>query len=213
MRLIDMTVNDFVEEIDSSSPAPGGGSVAALASDIGIGLARMMAHLSFGKKKYEALDKDIKEEFQSRFEKLAKIREELSKLVDEDTNSFNEFMKVIKMPQDTFKQITQRQTLLSEATLNSIKVPYKTAYLSLEAMRELEFIVDNGNQNAITDIGVGTLMLCTGLEGAILNTKVNLMNLEDKELAKKYRENCVEMLSEGKDIRDNILSKIHSVIE
>lgn len=213
MRLIDMTINDFVEEIDSSSPAPGGGSVAALASDIGIGLARMMAHLSFGKKKYEALDKDIKEEFQSRFEKLAKIREELSKLVDEDTNSFNEFMKVIKMPQDTFKQITQRQTLLSEATLNSIKVPYKTAYLSLEAMRELEFIVDNGNQNAITDIGVGTLMLCTGLEGAILNTKVNLMNLEDKELAKKYRENCVEMLSEGKDIRDNILSKIHSVIE
>ena len=213
MRLIDMTINDFVEEIDSSSPAPGGGSVAALASDIGIGLARMMAHLSFGKKKYEALDKDIKEEFQSRFEKLAKIREELSKLVDEDTNSFNEFMKVIKMPQDTFKQITQRQTLLSEATLNSIKVPYKTAYLSLEAMRELEFIVDNGNQNAITDIGVGTLMLCTGLEGAILNTTVNLMNLEDKELAKKYRENCVEMLSEGKDIRDNILSKIHSVIE
>ena len=213
MRLIDMTINDFVEEIDSSSPAPGGGSVAALASDIGIGLARMMAHLSFGKKKYEALDKDIKEEFQSRFEKLAKIREELSKLVDEDTNSFNEFMKVIKMPQDTFKQITQRQTLLSEATLNSIKVPYKTAYLSLEAMRELEFIVDNGNKNAITDIGVGTLMLCTGLEGAILNTKVNLMNLEDKELAKKYRENCVEMLSEGKDIRDNILSKIHSVIE
>ena len=213
MSLIDMTINDFVEEIDSSSPAPGGGSVAALASDIGIGLARMMAHLSFGKKKYEALDKDIKEEFQSRFEKLAKIREELSKLVDEDTNSFNEFMKVIKMPQDTFKQITQRQTLLSEATLNSIKVPYKTAYLSLEAMRELEFIVDNGNQNAITDIGVGTLMLCTGLEGAILNTKVNLMNLEDKELAKKYRENCAEMLSEGKDIRDNILSKIHSVIE
>ena len=213
MRLIDMTINDFVEEIDSSSPAPGGGSVAALASDIGIGLARMMAHLSFGKKKYEALDKDIKEEFQSRFEKLAKIREELSKLVDEDTNSFNEFMKVIKMPQDTFKQITQRQTLLSEATLNSIKVPYKTAYLSLEAMRELEFIVDNGNQNAITDIGVGTLMLCTGLEGAILNTKVNLMNLEDKELAKKYSESCAEMLSEGKDIRDNILSKIHSAIE
>ena len=71
----------------------------------------------------------------------------------------------------------------------------------------------NGNQNAITDIGVGTLMLCTGLEGAILNTKVNLMNLEDKELAKKYSESCAEMLSEGKDIRDNILSKIHSAIE
>ena len=213
MKLIDMTVTNFAKEVDSVSPAPGGGSVAALASDIGVGLARMMAHLSFGKKKYEALDEDIKKEFQSRFEKLGKIREELSKLVDEDTQSFNEFMNAVKMPKDTFKQITERQKALSVATLNSIKVPYKTAYLSLEAMRELAFIVDNGNQNAITDIGVGTLMLCTGLEGAILNTKVNLMNLEDKELAKKYRENCVEMLSEGKDIRDNILSKIHSVIE
>ena len=213
MKLIDMTVTNFAKEVDSVSPAPGGGSVAALASDIGVGLARMMAHLSFGKKKYEALDEDIKKEFQSRFEKLGKIRAELSKLVDEDTQSFNEFMNAVKMPKDTFKQITERQKALSVATLNSIKVPYKTAYLSLEAMRELEFMVDNGNQNAITDIGVGTLMLCTGLEGAILNTKVNLMNLEDKELAKKYRENCAEMLSEGKDIRDNILSKIHSVIE
>ena len=213
MKLIDMTVTNFAKEVDSVSPAPGGGSVAALASDIGVGLARMMAHLSFGKKKYEALDKDIKKEFQSRFEKLGKIREELSKLVDEDTQSFNEFMNAVKMPKDTFKQITERQKALSVATLNSIKVPYKTAYLSLEAMRELEFMVDNGNQNAITDIGVGTLMLCTGLEGAILNVKVNLMSLEDKELAKKYRENCAEMLSEGKDIRDNILSKIHSVIE
>ena len=145
MKLIDMTVTNFAKEVDSVSPAPGGGSVAALASDIGVGLARMMAHLSFGKKKYEALDEDIKKEFQSRFEKLGKIRAELSKLVDEDTQSFNEFMKAVKMPKNTFKQITERQKILSEATLNSIKVPYKTAYLSLEAMRELEFIVDNGN--------------------------------------------------------------------
>ena len=152
MKLIDMTVTNFAKEVDSVSPAPGGGSVAALASDIGVGLARMMAHLSFGKKKYEALDEDIKKEFQSRFEKKRKIREELSKLVDEDTQSFNEFMNAVKMPKDTFKQITERQKALSVATLNSIKVPYKTAYLSLEAMRELEFMVDNGNQNAINAI-------------------------------------------------------------
>ena len=186
MKLINMTVTDFAKEVDSNSPAPGGGSVAALASDIGVGLSRMMAHLSFGKKKYEALDEKIKEEFEVKFDKLGQIREELSKLVDEDTKSFNEFMKALKMPKDTFKQITERQQAMADATLYSIKVPYKTAALSLEAMKELEFLVDNGNQNAITDIGVGTLMLCTGLEGAILNVKVNLMSLENKELAKKY---------------------------
>ena len=213
MKLIDMTVTDFAKEVDSNSPAPGGGSVAALASDIGVGLARMMAHLSFGKKKYEALDEKIKEEFEVKFDKLGKIREELSKLVDEDTKSFNEFMKALKMPKDTFKQITERQQALAEATLFSIKVPYKTATLSLEAMKELEFLVHNGNQNAITDIGVGTLMLCTGLEGAILNVKVNLMNFENKELAQKYADSCAEMLEQGKEIRDNILNNIHSAIE
>lgn len=213
MKLINMTVTDFAKEVDSNSPAPGGGSVAALASDIGVGLSRMMAHLSFGKKKYEALDEKIKEEFEVKFDKLGQIREELSKLIDEDTKSFNEFMKALKMPKDTFKQITERQQAMADATLYSIKVPYKTAALSLEAMKELEFLVDNGNQNAITDIGVGTLMLCTGLEGAILNVKVNLMSLENKELAKKYADSCSEMLEQGKEIRDKILNKIHSSIE
>lgn len=213
MKLINMTVKDFTDEIDSNSPAPGGGSVAALASDIGIGLSRMMAHLSFGKKKYEELDESVKEEFEVKFEKLGKIREELSKLVDEDTKSFNEFMKALKMPKDTFKEITERQQAMAEATIYSIKVPYKTAALSLEAMKELEFLVDSGNKNAITDIGVGTLMIYTGLEGAILNVKVNLMSLENKELAKKYAENCIEMLDQGKEIRDKILNKIHSFID
>lgn len=213
MKLIDMTITDFTKEVDSNSPAPGGGSVAALASDIGIGLSRMMAHLSFGKKKYEALDEDIKTEFEVKFDKLGKIRTELSKLVDEDTQSFNEFMKALKMPKDNFKQITERQKAMADATLLSIKVPYKTAALSLDAMKELELLVDKGNQNAITDIGVGTLMLCTGLEGAVLNVKVNLAGLENKELAKKYADSCAQMLEQGKEIRDKILNKIHNAIE
>ena len=101
MKLIDMTVTDFASEVDSNSPAPGGGSVSALASDIGVGLARMMAHLSFGKKKFEALDDKTKEEFKVRFDKLGEIRTELSTLVDKDTESFNEFMKALKLPKET----------------------------------------------------------------------------------------------------------------
>ena len=141
------------------------------------------------------------------------LRKELNKLIDEDTNSFNEFMKAIKMPKETFKQITERQKALADATLYSIKVPYKTAQLSLEAMKQLDFLVTNGNQNAITDIGVGILMLCTGLEGAILNVKVNLKGLEQKDLSRKYYESCEEMLQEGKEIRDKLLFIIHESVE
>ena len=182
MKLIDMTVTDFANEVDSNSPAPGGGSVSALASDIGVGLARMMAHLSFGKKKFEALDDKTKEEFKVRFDKLGEIRTELSTLVDKDTESFNEFMKALKLPKETDEEKVARAKAMEEATIFSIEVPYKTAKLSLEALKLLDFLVANGNQNAITDIGVGTLMIATGMEGAILNVKVNLMGLENKEI-------------------------------
>ena len=213
MKLIDMTVTDFASEVDSNSPAPGGGSVSALASDIGVGLARMMAHLSFGKKKFEALDDKTKEEFKVRFDKLGEIRTELSTLVDKDTESFNEFMKALKLPKETDEEKVARAKAMEEATIFSIEVPYKTAKLSLEALQLLDLLVANGNQNAITDIGVGTLMLATGMEGAILNVKVNLMGLENKEIHDKYSKGCKEILKKKKKIKDDIIAKIHKQLD
>lgn len=213
MKLIDMSVADFTNEVDSNSPAPGGGSVSALASDIGVSLARMMAHLSFEKKKFEQLDEKTKEEFKARFDKLGEIRKDLSTLVDKDTESFNEFMKVVKMPKETEEQNQLRAKAIQEATIFSIEVPYKTASLSLEALRLLDFLIKNGNQNAITDIGVGTLMLSAGMEGAILNVKVNLGQIKDKQIYDKYRDGCKEILSEGNEIKDNIISNIHKQLD
>ena len=213
MKLIDMSVADFTNEVDSNSPAPGGGSVSALASDIGVSLARMMAHLSFEKKKFEQLDEKTKEEFKARFDKLGEIRKELSTLVDKDTESFNEFMKAVKMPKETEEQNKLRAKAIQEATIFSIEVPYKTASLSLEALRLLDFLIKNGNQNAITDIGVGTLMLLAGMEGAILNVKVNLGQIKDKQIYDKYRDGCKEILSEGNEIKDNIISNIHKQLD
>ena len=213
MKLIDMSVADFTNEVDSNSPAPGGGSVSALASDIGVSLARMMAHLSFEKKKFEQLDEKTKEEFKARFDKLGEIRKELSTLVDKDTESFNEFMKAVKMPKETEEQNKLRAKAIQEATILSIEVPYKTASLSLEALRLLDFLIKNGNQNAITDIGVGTLMLSAGMEGAILNVKVNLGQIKDKQIYDKYRDGCKEILSEGNEIKDNIISNIHKQLD
>lgn len=213
MKLIDMSVADFTNEVDSNSPAPGGGSVSALASDIGVSLARMMAHLSFEKKKFEQLDEKTKEEFKARFDKLGEIRKELSTLVDKDTESFNEFMKAVKMPKETEEQNKLRAKAIQEATIFSIEVPYKTASLSLEVLRLLDFLIKNGNQNAITDIGVGTLMLSAGMEGAILNVKVNLGQIKDKQIYDKYRDGCKEILSEGNEIKDNIISNIHKQLD
>lgn len=213
MKLVDMSVVEFSDEVDSNSPAPGGGSVAALASNIGVGLARMMAHLSFGKKKYESLDESIRLEFVNKFNKLGDIRQELVELIDKDTESFNEVMKAIKMPKETDYEKKLRKSAIQDATLFSIDVPFKTAKLSLKSLELLEFLVEHGNQNAITDIGVGTLMIYTGLEGAILNVKVNLIGLENKELNDSYSESCKEILYKSKEIKDRLLNNIHNKLE
>ena len=213
MKLIDMSVADFSSEVDSNSPAPGGGSVSALASNIGVGLARMMAHLSFGKKKYEGLDESIRIEFVNIFNKLGDLRQELVELVDKDTESFNEVMKAMKMPKNTEEEIQTRKSAIQDATLFSIEVPFKTAKLSLEALRMLEYLVQYGNQNAITDIGVGTLMLYSGLEGAILNVKVNLMGLDNTEIKDEYSTKCSAILSEAKEIKDKLIKEIYTKLE
>ena len=213
MKLIEMTLNQFSNEVDSNSPAPGGGSVAALSSNIGVSLGRMMANLSFGKKKYEALDENIKAEFADRFNKLGDIRNELMELVDRDTESFNEVMKAFKMPKSTDEEKTFRSKAIQEATLFSIEVPYKTAELSLEALRLLEYLVGYGNQNAITDVGVGTLLSYSGMEGAILNVKVNLMGLDDAKVVEEYSNKCSSMINEGSEIKDRIMKNIHKSLD
>lgn len=210
MKLIDMSVIDFSDEVDSNSPAPGGGSVSALASNIGVGLARMMAHLSFGKKKYEGLDESIRIEFVNIFNKLGDIRQELVELVDKDTESFNEVMKSIKMPKNTKEEINARKSAIQDATLFSIDVPFKTAKLSLEALQMLDYLVKYGNQNAITDIGVGVLMIYSGIEGAILNVKVNLMGFDDTMIKDEYSSKCINILSEATEIKDKLMKDIHS---
>ena len=210
MKLVDMTICEFSDEVDSKSPAPGGGSVSALAANIGVGLSRMMAHLSFGKQKYESLDEGIRVEFLNRFNQLSDIRQELVDLIDKDTESFNEFMKAIKLPKNTKEQINYRNNAIQDATLFSIDIPFKTAKKSLKALNIIDYILEYGNQNTITDLGVGVLMLYTGVEGAVLNVKGNLKLLENQELKEYYNKECQSILNQAILIKDSILSTIHN---
>ena len=210
MKLVDMTICEFSDEIDSNSPAPGGGSVAALAGNIGVGLSRMMAHLSFGKKKYEGLDENIRIEFLNIFNQLSDIRQELVYLIDKDTESFNEFMKAMKLPKNTAEEIAYRTRAIQDATLFSIDIPFKTAKECFKALNLIEYILKYGNQNAITDIGVGTLMLYTGIEGAVLNVKINLWSLDNNDLKEFYSKECQSILNQASEIKDRILFTIHN---
>ena len=116
------------------------------------------------------------------------------------------------MPKNSEEEIKNRNSAIQDATLFSIEVPYKTAELSLEALKLVDYIATYGNQNAITDIGVGTLMIYTGLEGAILNVKVNLSSIKDDNTKNHYTKCCGEILELGNKIKDKVIEDIHSKI-
>ena len=210
MRLIDLNIKEFNNEVDSASPAPGGGSVSALASSIGVSLSRMVGHLTVGKKKFRALDDEVKDKFNEIEESFLDIKEELITLIDKDTDAFNLIMAGFKLPKDSDEEKEFRKQKILEGTIEAIKVPYRVAELSFIVLQNMEYILKYGNKNTLSDIGVSTLMLYAGLEGAILNIKINIPGLTDKEMIEKYSKASSNMLLEAKSIKDLILNKIHN---
>lgn len=212
MKLIDMSIRDFLEEVDSNKPAPGGGSVSALASSLGLGLSRMVGHLTFNKKKFEGLEEEIKQIYKDNFSKLEIIINKMKPLIDEDTEAFNEIMNAFRLPKETEEDKSKRHEAIQTATLNAIKVPLAIAELSYEGLLIIKDMIDYGNKNAITDIGVGALLLSNGLEGAILNVLVNLSGLDDQNLVTKYSDRCSFLRKEANNIKDQLLYKVYKGI-
>lgn len=212
MKLVDLTIDEFLKEVDSPSPAPGGGSVSSLASALGVSLARMVGHLSFGKKKFEGLDEGIKVEFKKRFEELQGIEEELKNLIDRDTESFNLFMTAMKMPKETEEEKRVRGEAMEEATKKSIETPLRIAELSNEALHLLDYFVTYGNKNAISDIGVATTLLYSGLEGAIMNIRVNLPNLSDEGMKANLERKSFQLKKSAKIIKSGLLEEVYNFL-
>ncbi|PKL01267.1 MAG: formimidoyltetrahydrofolate cyclodeaminase [Tenericutes bacterium HGW-Tenericutes-1] len=205
MKLIEQTVTDFCNLVDSKEAVPGGGSVAALSSSLGASLGGMVAKLTITKKKFLALDETIQMEFHKKAETINKIKQELMTLVDKDTEAYQLIMDAYKLPKNTDEELKLRNEKILEGSKVAIKIPFHVAMLSIEALELLEFIVKYGNQSAASDLGVASLMLCSGLEGAILNVKTNLPML-DLEITKQfYANNVSDMLVKAKTIKGNIL--------
>ena len=210
MKLADLTVTNFINEVDSKSPAPGGGSVSAVASAMGIALTKMVGHLTVGKKKFKALEDETQNEFNDVINTFDSYKNEMIELIDKDTEAFNLIMAAFKLPKETDEEKALRSEKIEEGTLEAIKVPFRVAELSLEALKELDIILKSGNKNCASDLGVAALMLYAGLEGAILNVKINIPGISDKELVAEYNTSVKNMMFEAAEIRQGILEQIHT---
>lgn len=173
-RLAGLTVERFMHETASESPAPGGGSVSAYMAALGTALATMVANLSSHKRGW-----DEKWEFYSDWADRGKhLQEELLRLVDEDTRAFNRIMEAFGMPKNTDSDRKARDEAIHEATMYAIRVPLQVMETAVKSFDVVEAMVETGNPNSISDAGVGALALRAAVRGAHLNVHINMGDME-----------------------------------
>ncbi len=203
-KLVNMSVYDFAEELSRDSPAPGGGSVAALAGAMGASLASMVANLTYGKKKY----REVWDDMLRIGERAQGLKYRFLELIDKDTEAFDAFMAAMKLPKKTEEEKRIRELEIERATKKAIEIPLATLRLSTEIVKLADELAEKGNRNAISDAGVAALSAYTTAYGAYLNVLINLTGLSDEEYRKRVREEADRILQEVEQGKDRVMEKV-----
>ena len=206
--LVSKKVGSFVDIVSSDSPAPGGGSVAALAGALGSALAAMDANLTVGKKGYEG----FYEELSALGLKAQKLKKALLELVDEDTAAFNAVMDAMRLPKSTEAEKRARDVAIETANKEAASVPLKTSRFCLEAMRLCLEAARTGNSNSATDAATGCLMAWAGLSGAVLNVRINIKTLSDEQFTCEARKECDYLETEAAQLRMELEKSILGIL-
>jgi glutamate formiminotransferase/formiminotetrahydrofolate cyclodeaminase len=203
--LVKMDVREFCNETLSDSPAPGGGSVAALMGALGASLGGMVANLSAGKRGWD----DKLEYFSDWAVKAQQLKDELLSLVDEDTAAFNKVMDSFALPKESAEEKTARSAAIEAATKYAAEVPLKVMETASKSYALLAEMADKGNPASISDVGVGALATRACIEGAALNVRINLGQLKDEQF-KTYLQEKLRKISSDSEAR---FKKISEAVE
>ena len=201
-RLVDRTLQDFVEETASESPAPGGGSISASVGALGAALATMVANLSSHKRGWD----EHWEQFSDWADQGKAYYVELLRLVDEDTNAFNRLMDAFGLPKGTDAERAVRHKAVMEATKSAIQVPLQVMQTALASMEVIQAMAETGNPASVSDAGVGALCARSAVMGAFLNVRINCANLADKAYVS-------EVVARGEQIERQAQEKERQVLE
>jgi formiminotetrahydrofolate cyclodeaminase len=204
MELRKLTVEGFINETASSSPAPGGGSIAALNAASSAALITMVANLTLGKEKYAAVEGDMKEVAA----KAGALKDDFLALIDEDSNAFNKIMAAFKLPKDTDEAKKARSAAIQDATKGAALVPFKVGQKANELFALAEEVITKGNQNAITDGAVAAMNARAAVRGAFLNVKINLGSIKDGLFVEDLQKKMAEIENEVDAREQALLGKV-----
>jgi len=203
--LVKATVREFCNETLSDSPAPGGGSVAALMGALGASLGGMVANLSAGKRGWDA-----KIEYFSEWAvKGQALKDELLGLVDEDTLAFNKVMDALALPKASAEEKTARAAAIETANKRAAEIPLQVMETTMKSYNLLSEMAEKGNPNSISDVGVGNLATRACIEGAALNVRINLSGLKDETSKSSLQVKVEKLLAES----ESQFRKVEKMVE
>ncbi|MGI6728066.1 MAG: cyclodeaminase/cyclohydrolase family protein [Anaerovoracaceae bacterium] len=176
--LANLTIKDFMNDLASNSPAPGGGSVAAMCGATAGNLIAMVASLTIGKKGYE----EVWDEMTDLKSKMENISMEFLNLMDDDANSYQTLIQCFRLPKETDEEKTSRTVAIQAATIEATLVPLAIANRASTLFNYVKFIIEKGNKNAVSDAGVAALMAKTTILGALYNVKINVSSIKPEKV-------------------------------
>lgn len=203
MKLMDLTVKEYLNKVKSDSPAPGGGSVSAMSGAQSAALIIMVCDLTIGREKYANYEEFCIESKA----KTIEIFEELTILVDKDTDAYNLVAQAFKLPKETESEKEIRKAEIAKATLFATETPFRTMELCMEAIAIAESLIGKTNTNAASDLGVAGLNLYAALKGAWMNVRINLSGIKDSEKVGFFNMKGSEMENKALKIVENIENK------
>jgi len=198
--LLDFNLREFANELSVDSPAPGGGSTAALCGALSASLSSMASNLTVGKKEYKNVQKDVKEIAV----KAQSLKDEFLRAVDLDTIAFNKLMEAYRLPKKTEEQKQERDQAVEEAGKEATMVPFGVLEKSIDALNLAREIALKGNKNSLSDAGVAGLTGQVAAEGAYYNIKINLPNLQDSEFKSKIKKQATSLKKKAVKLGDEL---------
>lgn len=195
--LKNLGLEPFLDQLASSEPVPGGGSVAALSSSLSAALGAMVANLTVGKKNYE----EVSDQMSSIAERMMQQKTHFLNMIDKDANSFDAVMQAFKLPKDTDEEKAVRTQAIQDGMKYAATVPYEVAEVTYLLFEDLKELVLYGNKNAQTDALVATMMARTAILSALYNVKINLESIKDETFVSemKLKVKSLEMQAQEKE--------------
>lgn len=204
MKMLEKPATQFLAELSSNAPVPGGGGASAAVGAFAAALGMMVTNLTIGKKKYA----DYEEEVKAVRDRLEGLRDQLIDLVDADAVAFEPLSKAYSIPKDD----PERDTIMENALYEASVVPMTIMETILAAAKELEVLVEKGSKLAVSDVGVGILFAQAAIEGASLNVYINTKSMKDRERAAALDAKADAIIAEGAALKERIYGGVLAAI-